>query len=65
MIDIRDLLCQAQLEAIALSETKLNSEFPDAQFKIDSYHFPPFQKDRDENGRGLMSFVRNDIVTRL
>ena len=40
------------------------SEFLDAQFKIDGYHFPPFRKDRDENGGGLMIFVRNDIITR-
>ena len=54
IIDIREVLCKAQLEIIALSETKMNSEFPDAQFKIDGYHFPPFRKDRDENGGGLM-----------
>ena len=64
IIDIREVLCKAQLEIIALSETKLNSEFPDAQFKIDGYHFPAFRKDRDENGGGLMIFVRNDIITR-
>ena len=60
----QEVLCKAQLEIIALSETKLNSEFPDAQFKIDGYHFPPFRKDRDGNGGGLMIFVRNDIITR-
>ena len=64
IIDIREVLCKAQLEIIALSETKLNSEFPDAQFKIDGYHFPPFRKDRDENGGRLVIFVRNDIITR-
>ena len=64
IIDIREALCKVQLEIIALSETKLNSEFPDAQFKIDGYHFPPSRKDRDENGGGLMIYVRNDIITR-
>ena len=64
IINIREVLCKAQLEIIALSETKLNSEFPDAQFKIDGYHFPLFRKDRDENRGGLMIFVRNDIITR-
>ena len=64
IIDIGEVLCKAQLEIIALSETKLNSEFPDAQFKIDGYHFPPFQKDHDENRGGLMIFVRNDKITR-
>ena len=28
IIDIREVICKAQLEIIALSETKLNSEFP-------------------------------------
>ena len=64
IIDIREVLCKAQLEIIALSETKLNSEFPDAQFKIEGYRFPPFRKDRDEYGGGLMIFVRNYIITR-
>ena len=63
-IDIREVLCKAQLKIVASSKTKLNSEFPDAQFKIDGYHFPPFRKDRDANGGGLMIFVRNDIITR-
>ena len=31
---------------------------------IDGYHFPSFRKDRDENGGGLMIFVRHDIITR-
>ena len=44
IIDIRKVLCKAQLEVIALSETKLSSEFPYVQFKIDGYHFPPFRK---------------------
>ena len=64
IIDIREVLCKAQLEIIALSETKLNSEFPDAQFRIEGYHFPPFRKDCDEYRGGLMIFVRNDIITR-
>ena len=42
IIDIREVLCKVQLEMIALSETKLSLEFPDAQFKIDGYLFPPF-----------------------
>ena len=52
IIDIREVRCKAQLEVIALSETKLNSELPGAQFKIDGYHFPSFQKDSEENGKG-------------
>ena len=64
IIDIREVLCKGQLEIIPLSEAKLNSEFPDAQFKIDGYHFPPFWKDRDVNGKEWMIFVRNDIITR-
>ena len=62
--NIREVICKAQLEIIALSGKKLNSEFPDAQFKIDGYHFPPFLKDCEENRGGLLIFVRNDIITR-
>ena len=64
IIDLRHILSSAGLELVAISETKLSSEFPDAQFQIDGYQFPPLRKDRDKHGGGLMVFVRNDIIAK-
>ena len=64
--DLRCILKEIGSECISISETKLDSSFPDSQFKIDGYHFPPFRKDRNCHGGGLMVFVKSDIiVTRL
>ena len=42
-----------------VSETKLDNSFPVSQFLIDGYS-PPFRLDRDNNGGGIMLFVRED-----
>ena len=64
IIDLRHILSSAGLELVAISETKLSSEFPDVQFQIDGYQFPPLRKDRDKHGGGLMVFVKNDIIAK-
>ena len=66
IIDLRHILQQIGLEYISISETKLDEQFPDTQFKIEGYHYPPFRRDRTRHGGGLMVFVKSDIiVTRL
>ena len=66
IIDFRHILQQIDLEYISISETKLDEQFPDTQFKIEGYHHPPFRRDRTRHGGGLMAFVKSDIiVTRL
>ena len=62
IVDPRCILKEIGLECISISETKLDSSFPDSQFKIDGYHFPPFRKDRNCHGGGLMVFVKSDII---
>ena len=62
IVDLRCILKEIGLECISISETKLDSSFPDSQFKIDGYHFPPFRKDRNCHGEGLMVFVKSDII---
>ena len=52
---------------IKLDETKLDETFPDAQFMIEKYYFPPFRKDRNRKGRGgggKMFFVRKELLAR-
>ena len=47
-----------------VSETKLDNSFPVSQFLIDGYS-PPFRLDRDNNGGGIMLFVREDFPCKL
>ena len=47
-----------------VSETKLDNSFSVSQFLIDGY-CPPFRLDRDNNGRRIMLFVREDIPCKL
>ena len=49
IISLRELLLKAPIEILCIDETKLDDSFPDAQFIIENYHFPPFRKDRKEN----------------
>ena len=43
-----------------VSETKSDNTFTVSQFLIDAYT-PPFRPNRNNNGRGIMLFVREDI----
>ena len=48
------------MHILMVSEAKLDNNFPVSQFLIDGYS-PPFGLDRDNNGRDIMFFVREDI----
>ena len=62
IVDLRCILEEIGLEYISVSETKLDQSFPNSQFKIYGYHFPPFREDRTCHGGGLMVFVKKDII---
>ena len=51
------------VDFLLISETKIDSSFPTTQFHIDSYtiHRPH----RDENGGGLLLYVREDVPPTL
>ena len=41
-------MCEtAPLKILCVDETKLDSGFPNSQFRIDGYIFPPYRRDRD------------------
>jgi hypothetical protein len=45
---------------LIIAETKIDNSFPDAQFKIENYHF--CRADRNAHGGGLIVYVRSDLV---
>ena len=38
--------------------------YPDAQFQINHYQFPPFRRDRNKSGGGKIVFIRQSLITR-
>ena len=64
IVDLRYVLAQTGIELLAVSETKLSENFPDAQFYVEGNNLPPYHKDRNSNGGGLMVFTKKDLITR-
>ena len=48
------------VDIVALRETKIDSSFPNAQFRIDGCS-APFRLDRNRSGGGVLICVREDI----
>ena len=48
---------------ILIRETKIDSSFPTAQFHIDGYTI--YGCDRNENGVGLLLYIRDDALSAL
>ena len=55
---------KGNVDVLAISETKLNDSFPAEQFKIPGYA-SPFRLDRNQNGGGILVFVREDIPVKF
>ena len=43
---------KTEVDILCIDETKIDPSYPDSQFHIDGYQFPPFRKDRNKHGRG-------------
>ena len=52
------------IDILMISETKLDSSFPNGQFQIHGYS-EPYRLDRNGNGGGILVFIREDIPTKL
>jgi hypothetical protein len=57
---IKQLLTTNTVDMLIIAETKIDNSFPDAQFKIDNYHF--CRADRNAHGGGLIVYVRSDLA---
>ena len=61
-----DLLVQIlrnNLDILLISETKIDSSFPTAQFQIEGY--TTYRLDRNTNGGGILLYIREDIPSTL
>ena len=52
-----------KIDIVLISETKLDSSFPNSLFYIDGFS-PPYRKNRNKRGGGLILYVRNDIPSK-
>ena len=54
---------KGNVDALMISETKLDESFPSMQFSIAGYKI--FRSDRDAKGSGILMYVRDDIPCKL
>ena len=55
------LIVEKNVDILIVQETKLDDSFPDGQFLLDGF-LPPFRKDRNKNGGGIMIFIREHTL---
>ena len=52
IICLREILSKASIYILCVDKTKLDASFPDHQFKISGYQFPPIRRDLNSKGGG-------------
>ena len=52
VVSVREGLPKASIYILCVDKTKLDASFPDHQFKISGYQFPPIRRDRNSKGGG-------------
>ena len=52
------------LDILLITETKIDSSFPEAQFEIDGFT-TPYSVDRGCQGGGILLYIRQDIPSKL
>ena len=52
------------IDILMVSETKLDSSFPQIQLRREGYAHP-FRYDRNSHGGGILLFIREDIPTKI
>ena len=61
--DFLNEMVRDNVDILLITETKIDSSFPIAQFQIDGYT-TPYRLDRDENGGGILLYLRDDIPSK-
>ena len=62
--DMLSSMVKDNINILMVSETKLDSSFPQAQFRIEGYA-PPFRYDRNCHGSGILLFIRDEIPKKI
>ena len=62
--DMLSSMAKDIIDILMVSETKLDSSFPQAQFRIEGYA-PPFRNDRNSHSGGILLFIGEDNPTKI
>ena len=60
--ELKEILTERLSDVLVVSETKLDSSFPNAQFQCSQYI--SYRRDRTARGGGIIAYVRADLPTR-
>ena len=52
------------IDVLLISETKIDSSFPSAQFHLEGYA-TPYRLDRNATGGGILLYIREDIPSNV
>ena len=64
IINLRDVVAKVLIDILCVDETKLDESFPDSQFLIENYQFPPFRRDRNSKVGGKIVYVRKGLISK-
>ena len=62
MISLKLLTEKILLDILCIDETKIDESFPDFQFEMENYQFPPFRRDRNSHGGGKIVFLEKTLL---
>ena len=60
---LREICKESPIDILCVDETKIDSSYPDAQFQINDYQFPPFKRDKNKYGGGKIVLIRQGLIT--
>ena len=63
--NLQEFCFKTEVDILYIDETKIDPSYPDSQFHIDGYQFPPFRKDRNKHGVGKIVYVRNEVIAKM
>ena len=64
IISLREIIATAPLDVSCVDETKLDDSFPNSQFTLENFQFPPFRRDRNSKGGGKLVYVKQGIIAK-
>ena len=64
IISLREIIAKAPLDVFCVDETKLGDSFPNSQFILENFQFPPFCRDRNSKGGEKLVYVKQGIIAK-
>ena len=62
--NLREVVRKVPIDILCIDETKIDESFPDSQFFIENYQFPPYRRDRNSKGGGKIVYVKQGLISK-